>query len=541
MVNILDKIPKDFSQITYSQATSLLEGRRAKCGDSLRKFLDGDHWQGGEGFIGQKPPATDPNAGAIMLDIERGFQCENVLAEIVGRHVDGVLGREPGWDFIPGASQEPRRVRARTLKRLRQAQTPAEAPQPEERVVQAMEATDASLVTWWDDHDLLLTLQKGAETALTEEVAVLRLYITGERDAEGNLESAGTLDEAFLLLRLEVVTADKAGVFTHPRTGKQFTVYRFDLDGEKFVELSYLDEMGDTVLRGLNSADRVVSEAAPALKLGGRLMLCELRRRPLITDPVVRNQKALNLAKTMMMRNVNMAGSRERWFFNTQPPGEWVADPHAEGGQRWVPRPLKVGAGTSNFPLGKEIRDEQTGELKGYANPNLQVLEPVEVTSFTETRADFYASMLGQTGQRYALISGDATASGKSRIEARAEFEKSLTKTKTPLDAAGRWLIATARDLAADLAGQAGAYLDFRAEFTCVIDTGPADPEEIAANTGQVEAGLLSRETAMLRNGVDDTDAEAKRIEQDREAADARAAKTQQKDPANPQDPPPSS
>jgi hypothetical protein len=356
------------------------------------------------------------------------------------------------------------------------------------------------------------SFQDAAERLLTEETAVLRLYVTGERDADGRAPAAATLDDAFLLLRLEVLAADKAGVFKHPLTGKRFSVYLYEIENQKYAELSYLDDTGRTVLRVIDNGDTVKSEADPPLSLGGRLMLYEMRRRPLITLPVIQNQKALNLAKIMLMRNVNMAGSRERWFFNTQPPGEWVDDQTTPGGRRFVAAPLKVGAGTSNFPRGVEIRDESTDELKGYANPNLQVLDPVEVDSFTKTRADFYESMLGQCAQRYALISGDATASGKSRIEARSEFEKSLTKTKTVLDAGGRWLISAARDMAADLAQRAGEFLDFRAEFNTIIDTGPVSPEERNANREDYKARMLSLESALTRNGVDDTDAEMERI-----------------------------
>lgn len=512
-------MPINLSELTFTEAAQRLEGRRSKCGADYRKFFDGDHWQGGAGFIGEKPPKDAKGYADTMAQIEAGFQPENVVAEVVGRHRDGVLGREPTWDFIPAGRVQPR-VRARTLLRARrqtarppEGGAPSPAPAVDPRALALMEEADPALVEWWDEQELLLTLQEACETVLLEEKAVLRFYITGERGEGDSMAGAGSLAEAFALLRVEVVTPDKGGVFTDPDTGKRYTVFHYEKDSQKFVELSYLDAEGNTVLRVLDSGGNVVSEAKPPYRLGGRLLMCEVKRKPIITEPVIRNQKALNLSNTMMQRNINMAGSRERYFFNTQRPGRYVPDPTAPGGERFVEEALKLGPGRSIFPPGIEIRDEKTNELKGYANPNLQVLEPVEVDSFTGTRDHFYAAILGQCWQRHALISGDATASGRSREQARAEFEKSLSKTKTSFDAAGRWLLETALRLAADLAGRAGDFEALRAEFNTIVDAGPIDPEDRAADRADVEGGLMSDETYMVRRGDEDPDAERARIE----------------------------
>ena len=522
------------TDLTFAEATKRLEGRKLAGADVRRKYLEGDHWQAGEGFIGQKPTSDNPNRAQILADIEAGFQPENVVAEVVGRHVDGVLGREPTWDFIPAEAAAPR-VRARSLARRRREQSQgAPAPAPPEDLVELMEEADAALVSWWDDFEVLLTLQKACSAVLVEQRAVLRLYVTGGRDDAGQLRNASSLAEAFSLIRLEVLTPETAGVFTDADTGRTFSAYSYkDDDNRQLLELSYLDDDTDTVLRVIDNAGQQIAAAEPPLKLGGRLLLCEVTRTPIITDSVIRNQKALNLANTMMMRNVNMAGSRERWFFNTQPPGEWVDDPTAPEGRRFVKGTLKVGPGSSNFPRGAEIRDETTGELKGYANPNLQVLEPVKVESFTETRDQFYAAIIGQCWQRYALISGDATASGRSREQARAEFEMSLKKTKTSFDAAGRWLVETALGLAAEIAGRPGDFLSLRAQFDTILYTGPISTEERTANREDVNAGLMSDETAMVRAGHDDPDAERARIE-------SQPPRTEQQPPTNPprQDPP---
>lgn len=229
-------------------------------------------------------------------------------------------------------------------------------------------------------------------------------------------------------------------------------------------------------------------------------------------------QKLLNLALTMLGRNVVLGGFLERVLINAQLPGAYRTDPHT-GKQVFVPHPLEFGAGSVNALVGVEVRDEATGELKSYANPSVVYRDPVPVGTFADTRDIAYRAILEECQQAHALLSGDAAPSGESRRQALSDFLSSLRLTAPAVERAVRWLLETALHLAAHFAGQPGRYLDLRAVTICHLDTGPLGADEAKQVIDLVDAKLLSRETGMARVGIDDTDAEAQRIQAEDEAS----------------------
>jgi hypothetical protein len=229
-------------------------------------------------------------------------------------------------------------------------------------------------------------------------------------------------------------------------------------------------------------------------------------------------QKLLNLALTMLARNVVLGGFLERVLINAQLPGEFRTDPHT-GKQVFVPHPLDFGAGSVNALVGVEIRDEGTGELKGYANPDVVYRDPVPVATFADTRDIAYWAILEECQQAHALLSGQAAPSGESRRQALADFLSSLKLTAPQVERAVRWLLETALHLGAHFAGQGGRYLGLRVVASCRLDTGPLSADEAKQVIDLVDARLLSRETGMARVGVDDSDAEAQRIQAEQEAS----------------------
>ena len=258
------------------------------------------------------------------------------------------------------------------------------------------------------------------------------------------------------------------------------------------------------------------AQRAP-LDLGGRLTIYALRRDPLITPQVRQQQRLLNLAKTMLGRNVVLGGFLERIILNAQLPGTIAVD-SATGLKTFTPDPLKLGAGTTNVFAGLPITDEG-GRVTGYATPSVIYRDPVPVTTFEETARSAYLGILEETQQLYAAIAGDATASGESRAQARADFTLSLGDTIAQVEQAGRWLIETALALAAAFSGQAGRYEALRATFSCRVDTGPITADEQDQTRQNVAANLLSEESGMERIGVADVDAEKTKIAAQRENA----------------------
>lgn len=534
-------MPSPFDKWGYNDARKPFDNRRVNFGASNHEFYKGNHFQNGEGFIGQMPP-KDENYARKILEIEAGFQPENVIADIVDTHTGGLFGREPIADFV----QRVKTPRRRTLSR-RRPQAPRPAPQlaavlpPEEKRDPLADEADDALTEWWDVRDVLTALRAACHGTLLEGIAVLRLYVPpGLRDESGMIPKQESLSDAIKYVHIEVLTPDVAGVFLDADTRKEVGVYLYTKDNLNYAELTYLDDNGRTIVRQVGAGGENAGQPT-VYDLGGRLTIYEVRRPLLITQPIRQNQKALNLTLTQMMRNVNLAGSRERYFMNAEPPGKWVTAAGADwqegistGAKVWQAAPFYTGPGTVSFPKGRPIYDE-TGQEVGLTNPNLNVLEPVPVDSFTGTRDTFRSVMYGQCHMKHMLIADDPTVSGRSRDQARGEYEGDLNLSKGAFDGAGRCVAEVPVYFAAQFCSRSTDFLALRAEFNTLISTGPIDPLERQENRADVEAGLLSKETARSRGGVDDPQAEQERIEEEQARAAELApesAEDEEKQPA---------
>lgn len=506
------------SEITSTEkAGKLFQSRRTTDAVAADKFYHGDHLQDFEGWIGQLPPATSPEYADARNNVKKGFVSENVIAEVVDRHRSGILGREPLWGFLPSDVPTPASERRRKLfsKAFKLVQTTIERVLGGGRVKLAQEADDA-LTIWWNNRKPRNVLKEALDKALLEERAIVRfLFPAGLRNEQGQIPLRTSLSDAVNVPHLQVLTSDRAGIFVDENTLQEFGLYVYQRnDNKRIAELTFV-ENNVTFLRVLVDGEQPKDFT---FDLGGRLLMFEFRRAALITPQVMSNQRALNLALTMMMRNVNLAGSLERTILNAEPPKQIKRIPDSTDARGYREEVIEgkwlTGPGATNALNGVFIKNE-SGEIIGRANPNISYRDPVPVQTFTETRDQFYASILGQCQQRHALISGDAVASGKSRSEARGEYRTSLADSKDPLDDAGRWLLETELRLAAQFCGRTRDFLQLRADFNAIIEDGPVDPSDREQNRSDVQAGLMSKETAMSLNGIEDTDAELERISQE--------------------------
>ncbi len=232
------------------------------------------------------------------------------------------------------------------------------------------------------------------------------------------------------------------------------------------------------------------------MDLGGKLHLFEMDLEKLFISQAIKSlQKALNLDLTMQARNSYTAGMRERHFLNADAPDE-----------------LSIGAGAASYTQGVAVYDKDTGKVTGTANPSLVVIEPVQPDNFIKSEDATYAKILSQAEQRHVLISDSATASGKSRVEARAEFRTSLLNIKAPVDSSIRYVIEFAMAFAAALTGRTNEFEQFRVDANCIISAGVPSAEEKQSNRESYDKGEISLDTLRSLNGVEDTDAESVKI-----------------------------
>ena len=416
----------NFDQLSYQDALTEIQSIKDPRYLVARSFYEGDHWQRGDAWVGPHPGAND-DAAQVWKDIERQLVPHPAIEEVVNRHRDAIIGQEPFWGFTP-----------------RRAIPDGEEPTQEEKDL--IQEAEAQLTAWWDSKEPLEVLQLAIEDLCLGGRGLVRLFIpSGElqSDADGvTTVPEGEVSEQLDRIWCTFIEADSGAVPRDPLTMQKFGIFMYEVQDmgnnatTKFAEFTYLEpKTKKTVIRSVVESGGATPPTNAKLDLGGRLTMYEMRSHPLISEPIIANQKLLNKSLTMRSNNIDLGGFLERTILNGQLPGEYEDD--GQGGKKFVPDKFEVGAGTTNQIVGVQIGVTPEGNAI-IAEPRIQYRDPVDVTCFDKTELAAYKNVLTGTRQLHVLISGDANASGEARKQARDDFTKSLKRTKTRLDAAGR-------------------------------------------------------------------------------------------------------
>jgi hypothetical protein len=533
------------------------------------KLYKGDHWQGGAGWIGPRPPLDDAKYHEVMLEVFKNFISANAVKDIVDRHRDAVVGDEPSWSIVP---DRPMRKKGDVIGKKGEQkpggtgvwdkdQVLEEDEKPSDKERELIAELNGHLVRWWDDKEVLLIFQEAVVRLLTERRGYVRVYIPsglGKKQEDGSYEfdvAQGDVDAAIDLIHVCTPEPDQAVVYVDQETMQPLGLYKYSVRDvianttAHYIEATYLDDDGDTVVRRLgqnepaqktgtaegSGTDGERPDGPEPLKLGRRLTLLEMRGESLISEQVCRNQLLLNMDLTMLGRNVVQGGFLERIILNAQMPGKWVDDdrPGREGKKRFVPDPVTWGAGTTNVLKGETWTEIQGEQKKVHmATPSVVYRDPVDVKTFIDTARQAYVNMLRETKQLHSIISGDAQTSGESRKQAEREFARSVRPTKNSTNAMGRKLLEVVARTAAQLAGDPERYKSLRIIFECQIDLGPMSAEDRSQTVAEMKEGYRSRESGIsMLPGIEDVDAEITKI-------DADAVKRAALLPTAPQSPP---
>lgn len=450
--------------------------------DTNMKMLKGDHWLDGQGWKGALPSDASERQKAVTK-INAQFTSQNVMGEITARHVSGVLGKDPEWYFVPSRAMD-------------------ESEQPNEKENTLIRETETSMLQWWKDQKAHKALINHLIYTLAGARSVLRVFIPNTYTESGSIQS-GSFEEQLDKIRVQAVHPDKATVHEYVDDGVTVGYFRYKDDSNTDqTEITYVNESGETVIKVLSQ------EGEYSADLGGRLSMFESKRPLFLTKQIREQNGVVNKAHTMLNGNLDN-GFLERTYLNAQPPGKWEKDDN--GQEKFVPDPIRVGAGTTNFITGVETEDED-GKRK-ISNASVVYREPITPQTFIESKAEAYASILEEARQKHALIAGDASPSGESRIQALGDYIESLNETKSEIDEAGLWMIETVSAIAYDLSGETTKMEQLRGEFSCRISTGPLPASLRTEIINQYKDGLLPREDAMAMLGVDDVDAAISRID----------------------------
>lgn len=503
-------MPSPFETWTLEDVRKRLSPLRTEGATKNQRYYSGDHWQDGTGWA-----AALPEDLAQRATLQQQFTPEPLIAEVVDNHRDGVIGREPLWRFVPVEALTPRssrRIGPRAAAPLALA-----APPDDPRIA----GVEAALTEVDDERDHLLLWQRVVTTLLLYGRAPVRLFVPAGLRGENGTLTAPDLAAALRLFHLHDPSPEDATIVVDPDTTRQVGVFIYRQDEQDRAEISYLNDDGTTQIRILNGGGVVDETAVP---LGGRLTIHELRAPALIGEVERRNQRLADFTKTALGINVEMAGWQERNFVNIQPPGYW----ETEGGALWTPgsqKPrhrfvqvaLPTGPRVDRYLQGSETYGPD-GSFRGTANGHLAYQPPAPVEVIEQVIVHARGTIYKRTGQQYLDMAGDAVASGVSRIQARAVHETRLGRTKTVLDSALRWQKEVHLAWAARVLGTT-EFAGLRAEGNALIHTGPLLPDERDALLRQLVAGAMSLELFLALTGVDDPEAEAKRIRDGQQAA----------------------
>ena len=501
-----------FDELTLQQALLILADG---VDDDIKMnalFYSGDHWQSGDGYVGPRPSGlSDDSAMAVtMTEIERGFVARNVIGEVVNRHANGALGREIVWRVDDGAP-----------KPKPQTDPLAPPPEPAESSPLVKEATDL-LTDWIKRRKAGKLMRQAVTTVLYAGRGALRLFVPpAQLNADGAIPVAPaeeSIDRIYLMhpsyaqacVHVDDDTQALLGIYGYKR---EQNAEGYAHAADDYAEMTYLNEFGETIIRIVGKKAGEEVDEFFAFPLGKRLIMHEMERPLMITGPVRSQQRKLNLAETMEQRNVVLGGFLERVLLNAQLPGKFK---QVDGVRTFVPDPIYTGAGvTSNF-VGVTIPDGDGG--KTIATPSVVYRDPVSVDTFQDTSNGSYLNILAECHQLHYAVTGDAAIGAESRITSMADYIMDLMTTKAEVDLAWSWLLETVLAMTAVFSGQPDRYAGLKVHSDCHIYAGPISPDMLRAVAELVDKHLLSRESGMARTGVDDVEAEKRKIQEENPA-----------------------
>lgn len=487
-----------FGVENINDAQELVAGDDTGSTQSNFDFYYGDHWQGGSAWAGPIPETSDSDYDTVVEEIERGLASKNVVKEIVDRAANAVTGRKPVWDIKP--------------KRSVTDDTPI-TPEEEARITQAKNL----LENWIEEKEFDKYISKALRQTLLAGKSTLRLFIPAGFVVNGTV-SVDT-DSPLQNLYLDAPHPLAGTVAVDPNSREKIAVFLGKMGDDDTAEISYLlpvaTENGRVTETALMMGDAGSPDVAEVqMDLGGKLPMHQMEMPRLVTEQVVSMQKAINLNLTMMTRNSVLGGFLERVILNGQLPGHYEEGENGEA--EFVRDEFVTGAGSVNSISGVPIINEATGQVTNYTTPSIMYRDPVTPDTFLKGANEMYRMVLESSDQLHALISGDAAASGESRRQAVASFFSYLKTPKQEVDKAGRWTLESVLAYAGFLTGNPDLFADLRVTYESKLDMGAIPTAEIDLTERLVNVGIMSLETAREKVGIEDPDAEKRRVESEK-------------------------
>lgn len=490
------------------------------------KGYKGDFWQAGKGYLGPPPKKLDANGRKLAAAIQARFVSRNVLAEMVNRVSSAYLGKDPDWKYVVDGKQINRRAQKRT-NTTDEAKTATEGDGKQAQ--SELDEMDMLLGEFWTNSGLASELIKAFESRLVRGRGSIRIYIParfltenqnvtpGEEADENdispptiNVASAKTLAEAFKMIKVEFLDAEQSKVIEDG--GWELGIVKYDVqedwDTDKkrsVIEFSFVDEdkltfvgtFKDGDLEGMDKAEK-----SSGLNLDEKITIHEFFGTPYVTEQIWQCNSLLNLSLTMAGFGLVESGFAELILTNVDLATEKKINP-ATGEMEDVPVGIQRGGGAVQNFVGMESVDYESGS-KELATPGVHFKDPTPMDTYKDGKDLAYAACLEEGGQKYALISGDATTTGESRIQAVGDFWLRVKPYRSEINQGGSNILTAIMRLAAALCGKTESFINTSILFDSKIRITTLTTDERRLVVEMQERHIISRETARVLLEIED-------------------------------------
>jgi hypothetical protein len=451
------------------------------------KFLNDDHWQQGEGWIGWMPTPDSPTFEADRLKLEEGFTSKNVCRGIVSRLEGAVFGKEPNWEIVP---------------LVKDGEEVKDNPN-----YQYFKDVDRDIMKWWQDKKLHHYLKQFIFNRAAYGKAALRIYIPKGLLNNGRVEGR-TFAEVLSRISIDVPRYDKAIDAKDTDFGNEFTVVELPKVQEeienivterKRVEVSYVDENQKTHIRVMTDNEQDGPDIV--LDLGGNLttFIDGDYNKALISPSMKSMQKQVNHAKSgegWALMGINFP---ETVFLNaTMEKEKKVVDGK-------ITTTLKdIFRGVGRWLNLKGIKTQRSDGSEEYNPADVKWRTPADPDKFARVATNNEKDMHGQAGMLYVFLADSEYASGNSKVEAMTDYLILLIDSKTVSDALLVWLLETIIRLVHRFTNKQDLNNAFRVIASTKLTMGKVSNEDKAIMLQELEKGVRDKRSYIVTAEVSD-------------------------------------
>ena len=245
-----------------------------------------------------------------------------------------------------------------------------------------------------------------------------------------------------------------------------------------------------------------IGEVSTPIFLDSQLLAEAIEVRPLVSEQLMQNNRALNLDLTLGVNVLIENGFPEMAVTNVELETKKVQDPTDSSKTVNVPKGIRRGQSVVNNFVGIQSVNKE-GEQR-FEAPDVYYKEPSPMTTFKDGEELYYRQCLQESKQLYVLMTADSTVSGESRIQARQDFLKKIQRYKSELDRVGTWLLTTLLHMTAAVSGKNAYFKGIGVTFDSKVYAGELSAAEKNVVITMHDKGLIDTESAMVLLGVED-------------------------------------